>query len=468
MNRRRIKMLACGLISTAIIVSLNIPTSATGVAAIMPVAGFALLLEEGTTVNKIKEELEEKKENKTSEINGGKRLETVVDIQTVSLEHPTNQEDDIVESSIEEEGAEQSSEAESQTETNEDTETNEETETNEDQDKKEDITVSGNKVINDNKSKMQMEKEEEKELSKKVIAQVNDYVNVRDIPSEEGEIVGKLYDESVGEFISEKDGWYEITSGNTTGFVKAEYVVTGKEAIALAKEVGKRNARVQTETLFVRENPSTDATVLGMVPMEDELTVLEELDGWVKVSIQEGEGYVSAEFVELFTDFVTAESTEEENARKEKEENDRQEARSAASNAIASQSSDKQGTVNKPIIQSDGSMGSAVASYGSQFVGNKYVYGGTSLTNGADCSGFVKSVYANFGVSLPRTSASQRSAGTDVGGIGNAIPGDIVAYSGHVGIYVGNGQMVHASTAKTGIIISNVDYRPILSVRRIF
>ena len=113
-------------------------------------------------------------------------------------------------------------------------------------------------------------------------------------------------------------------------------------------------------------------------------------------------------------------------------------------------------------------MGKAVINYATQFVGNPYVYGGSSLTNGTDCSGFVMSVYSNFGVSLPHSSSALRSKGYDVGGLENAQPGDIVCYSGHVGLYVGNGQIVHASTSRTGIIVSSATYRNILTVRRIF
>ena len=303
------------------------------------------------------------------------------------------------------------------------------------------------------------------------------------MPSEEGEIVGKLYDKSVGDFIKEENGWYKITSGNVTGYVKAEYCVTGKDAIELAKKVGTRVATVTTTTLKVREGEGTDSPVLGLVPIDEELSVVEELDGWVKVDIEEGYGYVSSEFVSLRTDFVKAESKAEEAARLKKEEEAREAAKkaakkaeekiakekaSAAASANESAASTEQPASQAPVISSGSGAGSAVVDYAMQFVGNPYVYGGTSLTNGADCSGFVMSVYKNFGVSLPHSSSADRSQGYDVGGLANAQPGDLVCYSGHVGIYAGNGQIVHASTSKTGIIVSNANYRNVLAVRRIF
>lgn len=303
------------------------------------------------------------------------------------------------------------------------------------------------------------------EFSNLVIAKCNDYVNVRKEPNEEGEILGKLYDKSVGEYVSEtEDGWIEITSGSVTGFVKAEYVVTGDAAVALAKEVGKRIATVNTTTLYVREEPSTETQVVGMVPIEDELTVTEEegLDGWVKVSIEEGEGYVSKEYVNLSTEFVKAESKAEEEARIARELAERNKA-----NAAADKAGSKNGKKGAASVGGSG-RGSAVANFGLQFVGNPYVYGGSSLTSGTDCSGFTMSVYANFGVSLPHSSGAQRSCGYDVGGLANAQPGDLVCYSGHVALYIGNGQIVHASTAATGIKVSNANYRQVLAVRRIF
>ncbi len=316
---------------------------------------------------------------------------------------------------------------------------------------------------------------------KLVIARVDNYVNVRSIPSEEGEIVGKLYNKSVGTFIEEDNGWYKIQSGNCTGYVKGEYCVTGEEAIEVAKEVCTRIATVvNTPTLRVREEPSTDSRTLGLVPIDDQLIVSEEQDGWVRVDIEEGFGYVSMDYVTLSTEFVTAESKEEEEARLKKEKEEREKAQAAARKAAQAQAAKEAAAAQKandttnaaavaPTTTVSGSgTGASVANYALQFVGNPYVFGGSSLTNGTDCSGFVMSVYANFGVGLPHSSAGDRSVGYDVGGLENAQPGDIICYSGHVGIYIGNGQIVHASTPKSGIVVGSATYRNILGIRRIF
>lgn len=350
----------------------------------------------------------------------------------------------------------------------------------------EETTESGTELETESETESETEtetQEDAQDFSGLVIARVTNYVNVRSIPSEEGEIVGKLYDKSVGEFIEEKDGWYKIVSGNCTGYVKGEYCVVGEEAEALAKEVGTTYAIVNTTTLKVRKEASTESAVLGLVPIEEELVVVEELDGWVKIAIEEGDGYVSRDYVNLRTDFVHAESREEEEARLAEEARAREEARAAAAATEASraqrqaEAQEQKSEANQVTIDaarntaasSAGSeMGKAVINYATQFVGNPYVYGGSSLTNGTDCSGFVMSVYSNFGVSLPHSSSALRSKGYDVGGLENAQPGDIVCYSGHVGLYVGNGQIVHASTSRTGIIVSSATYRNILTVRRIF
>ena len=320
----------------------------------------------------------------------------------------------------------------------------------------------------------EMVEETEEDLFRNlVIAQVNNYVNVRNLPSEEGEIVGKLYDDSVGTLLDEKDGWYQIKSGSVTGYVKGEFCVTGEDAVDLAKKVGTRFATVNTTTLKVRTEPSLEASVLGLVPLEDELVVLDETDEWVQVDVEEGTGWVSKEFVILHTEFVEAESKEEEEARLAKEAEERRKAREAAAKTAQPKESSNTNTnkTTAAVVSNENSseMGVAVAEYALQFVGNPYVYGGTSLTNGADCSGFVMSVYSNFGVSLPHSSAADRNQGSAVeGGLDNAQPGDLICYSGHVALYIGDGQIVHASTKKTGIIVSSASYKKVLAVRRIF
>lgn len=305
--------------------------------------------------------------------------------------------------------------------------------------------------------------EEEPDYANIAIAQVDNFVNVRDAAGEEGNVVGKLYNNSAATVEAVEGDWYKITSGNVTGYVKSEFVVRGDAE--LAKQVSRRVATVNTETLFVRTEPTTESDVLGMVPDQDELTVTDEsVDGWKKVSIEEGEGYVSNDYVVMSTEFVTAESKEEEEARLAKEEAERK----AAEEAAAEKKSETEKESSKKSSAPSGSGGSAVANYACQFVGNPYVYGGTSLTNGADCSGFVMSVYAAFGIGLPHSSAALQGVGYGVS-TSDMQPGDIVCYSGHVAIYIGNNTIVHASTPESGIkYTSPANYRSIITVRRIF
>lgn len=344
----------------------------------------------------------------------------------------------------------------------------------------------------------------EEEKPEIVIAQVNNYLNIRSKASEDSKIVGKLYKNGVGTIIKEKDGWYKIDSGSVTGYVKADYVLSGEEAQKKADEVGDRLAIVTTTTLKVREKAEEDATVLTLVGEGEVLPVKKESKNWVKIKTDDHSGYVSSEYVELYTENEKAESIEEERARLEREEEAKraeEEARrqellaqqqaasntstthtssnstssSSSSNSSSSSSSRPSSSVGSSSQTSNStttstgnkSLGQQIANYADQFKGNPYVYGGTSLTNGADCSGFVMSVFRNFGISLPRTSGAQGSSGRSVASISQAQPGDLIAYTGHIGIYIGNGKLIHASSPRTGIIISDVNYRPIKSIRRI-
>lgn len=474
MNRKSVRVAACALTGTLMLSSFEFSLQAKpNHNRLLPAAGIAIALEEGTTIESLNEEVVQNIAYLESVSGIQPNIVMAADKSSKSAEEGAAEEDDHKASGEEERNSFEESDT---------------------------VRLSAGFSVIDNYqdyvSEKELEKvntEEENELATKedekeaeqdfsnlVIAQVSNYVNVRSLPSEDGEVVGKLYDKSVGTFVEEKDGWYKISSGNCTGYVKAEYCVTGDKANSLAKEVGTTYAIVNTTTLKVREEASTESSVLGLVPLEEELVVVDELDGWVKIAIEEGDGYVSRDYVDLRTDFVHAESKEEEEARLAKEQEEAEQALAAAEAAQARRAqAQAESAANNQVKAeaavavaqaSNGSeMGKAVVDYACQFVGNPYVYGGSSLTNGTDCSGFVMSVYQNFGVSLPHSSSAQRSKGYDVGGLENAQPGDIVCYSGHVAIYVGNGKIVHASTSKTGIIVSdNANYRNILSVRRIF
>lgn len=298
----------------------------------------------------------------------------------------------------------------------------------------------------------------DEELENVVVAKVKDYVKVRSEASERSAVIGKFYENAVGLILSEEDGWYQIQSGNVIGYVKKEYCITGKEAQALASKLGNRMAQVLCERLVVRYGASEDAEIMGMVAMGDALIVTGETEGWVRVDVEEGFGWISKDYARVYTDYIRAETTEEEQARLKKETEDREKARIAAAKMAIF-------TVEKT---DETEMGIAVAKYAIQFIGNPYVWGGESLTEGVDCSGFIMKVYEHFGVELPHSSAAHRSAGYAVKGLENALPGDLICYSGHVALYIGDGQIVHASSEKTGIKVSKADYRQILAIRRIF
>lgn len=283
----------------------------------------------------------------------------------------------------------------------------------------------------------QLNEEIEEELGAPVeeigVAAADDYVNIRDSASKSGEIVGRLYAGSVAIVTGSEDGWYEIESGSVTGYVKAKYLSVGDADEIDAAE--KTIATVTADSLRVRSEASKDGEVITSATEDSELEVLStDNEDWVEVTTSAGDGYVSAEYVELSTGYQTALTIEEVEELEEEQ-------------AV--------------------STGSAVVAYAAQFLGNPYVYGGSSLTNGTDCSGFVMSVYAHFGISLPHSSYALRSVGVAVDRA-DIQPGDIVCYNGHVGIYAGNNTLIHASNERDGIKYTyGIDYRTIVAIRRV-
>mgnify|MGYP001031987450 FL=1 len=229
-------------------------------------------------------------------------------------------------------------------------------------------------------------------------ANVTSFLYVRSEPTKESEYVGKLYPGYAAKITGPVGEWTAVESGDVTGYVKTEYILTGAEAQTYA------------------ENLVTEAQ-------------------------QEGK-----EEAEAFT-YAVSRKSEEAQMTQEVQENVQQ-------------------TETTEVSAQPASNGQAIVDYACQFIGNPYVWGGTSLTDGADCSGFVQSVFAHFGISLPRTTYDQINAGVEVS-YDQAMPGDLICYDGHIGIYIGNGQIVNAQNPEQGIGISPATYTTILSVRRI-
>ncbi len=324
------------------------------------------------------------------------------------------------------------------------------------------------------------------------------YVNVRTEPNTSSEVLGKLYNDcaaTILDTVAGEDGdWYEIKSGSVRGYIKAEYFITGDEAEARAIEIGKLEGYVNTNGLRLRSEPNLDSQILTLLYSGETYQVLEVGDEFVKVQVDDEIGYVYGEMIDVSVKFDTAISLEEEKAKEEEEARKKAEAAAAAkkleeakkaaaaaaaaeSAAAANQSSQSEASGNDITQETTAAVSTtttsvssasrdALVSYAKQWVGvTPYVYGGTSLTTGADCSGFIQACYANaLGMSVPRDSRSQASGGTEISE-SELQPGDLVFYNGggstinHVAMYIGGGQVVHASNASVGTIISNMKYR---------
>lgn len=260
-------------------------------------------------------------------------------------------------------------------------------------------------------------------------------LNIRQEASTDSEVIGILTNHNACELLEDAGEWYKVTSGKVTGYVNKQYLVTGDEAEAIAEQEIKTVATVNTETLNVRAEKSTEAAVLSQVGNSEAFTVNSVADGWVEISVDDSVGYISQDYVTLAQALPTAKTIEQ-------------------------------------VKYGDGvsDVRASVVSYALQFVGNRYVWGGTSLENGIDCSGFTMRILGKYGISLPHSSKAQPSYGTKISA-SEAKPGDLFFYGSgrsisHVAIYIGNGQIVHASNKRDGIKVSNAYYRNPICVAR--
>ena len=303
------------------------------------------------------------------------------------------------------------------------------------------------------------------------VSNVSNYLNVRDNPDEnKGKIIAKLPSNAGCDILdTSTSGWYKIRSGNITGYVKSEYILTGQQAKDKALQVAKLMAISNTDGVNVRTEPNTNSSIYTQISNSERFLVADQQDGWVKIEIDDQDAYLSSDYVDVkygleeaikYTPVVEVADNSSKNDSKSNSKNNTKNNSSSKNNGKKNSANDgaagsKSGSVSSKRAQ--------IANYAVQFVGNRYVYGGTSLTNGTDCSGFTMSVMAKFGVSLPHNSGAQSGSGKSITS-SQMRPGDLVFYSGsgginHVALYIGNGQVCHASNARSGIKISTWNYR---------
>ena len=235
---------------------------------------------------------------------------------------------------------------------------------------------------------------------------LNESANLHHEADSDSEVKDELSQSTQVQILGYNDSWYFVKAGDQTGFISVEEL----------------NSDVVTSSrLNLRIEPNTDCDVITVLPRNTVISPEESGDGWIKVTFEGQTGYISSEYVDATEDNV----------------------------------------VQDPSM----STGEAVVAFAAQFEGNPYVWGGTSLTRGCDCSGFVMKVYEHFGVSLPHSSGSIRHCGYAVSR-SEMQPGDVVCYSGHVGIYAGDGKIINALNSRVGIVYSNVDVMRVVGIRR--
>lgn len=318
------------------------------------------------------------------------------------------------------------------------------------------------------------ESEEENEYADLAIANVRNYVNVRSEASTNGKIVGKIYDGAVAHVLEITEGedgdWFRMVSGNVEGYIKAEFFIYGDDAAQVIDEYVTRYAVVNVTRLNVRKEPSIDAKRIGYIDSGERVKLLEDLGEWLKVQYTSGKtGYVSAQYVNVVEEFIYAKTLEEEAAeraaQKALEERRKASEEKAAENTAV--------TVTPPAgdYETTSDLRRAIVDYSMQFLGNKYVSGGKSLVTGTDCSGFTSLIYAEFGYTLSRTPSGQLSGAGRAVSYSEIQPGDVICYGSkkctHVGLYIGDGQIIHSANPRKGVVIQRADFMNILGVRNI-
>lgn len=317
----------------------------------------------------------------------------------------------------------------------------------------------------------------------KAIATV-DVGNIRAKANTTSKVVGKIEKGAMCKTLKLKNGWAQVKSGKVKGYIRADLIATGKEAEKIAPKYAKKYAVINTVTLKVREKNNTDSRVLTLVGEEEKYKILIEGKKWCKVKVDGEAGYVLKDYVKVTEKFATAKSMKEILAEEEEEKaekvSDNSSSGSKKSTKKASsrksstrKSSSRRSSSKKTYSKAGSKTGSSVASFALQFKGNPYRYAGTSLTKGTDCSGFTQSVYRNFGYSIPRDSRSQYSGAGRIVSMSELQAGDLLFYSNssgrinHVALYIGGGQVVHASNPKDGIKVSSYRYRTPVRARRV-
>lgn len=302
-----------------------------------------------------------------------------------------------------------------------------------------------------------------------IASKVDTYLNVRKKPSESAKIVGKMTKNAGCHIYKIKKGWAKIVSGKVDGWVKSSYIVTDTKAEELATKVGRECVEINTNSLRVRALPTTNAPIYSVVSEEEEFVIRKkhltmdfvnkmikqqkiskeaieraggmeaiqaDLDNWICITVDDEHAFVAKEYV-----------TEQYSLKR----------------AV------KVGTVSAGGSDGVSSSQASIAEYAKQFLGNRYVWGGSSLTGGTDCSGFTMSLYRKYGHSLPHNAAAQAGVTRSVS---SPKPGDLFFYSNgsrinHVAMYIGSGLVIHASNPSDGIKISNAYYRKPVKIGRV-